>query len=81
MEFARGIINIRFAPRNNRSTFDTGIWKAFSIQIAKRTHDLGKSVKRSADYLERSGSGGYVSQSGGVTAVEIACMHVGYQVR
>ena len=50
MEFARGIINIRFAPRNNRSTFDTGIWKAFSIQFAKRTHDLRKSVKRSADY-------------------------------
>ena len=36
MQFACGIVNIRFAPCHDRPTFDDGLGKVFSIEIAKR---------------------------------------------
>ena len=43
--------------------------------IAERARNVPLIIR------ERSGSGGYVAQSGGVTSVEISCKHSGYHVR
>src|SRR5215469_17230195 len=50
MQFACGIVNIRFAPRHDRPTFDGGLWKSFSIQFGKRRHDGGKRAQCSRNY-------------------------------